>query len=444
MHIPVVTLPMFHPGQAEAFYMTLAHDYVAIRCGRRWGKTQLIEAIACDAVCKGWPVGIFAPDYKILSETYYELLRMLQPIKVSASRIDGVIRCTTGGRIDFWTLENERAGRSRKYKIVLIDEAAFGKTNMMQIWEQAIKPTLIDLSGTCLVASNTNGSDPSNFLYQICNDPKYGFVQYQAPTFSNPYLPVRLAHETDEEHAARRKLELDKLQASNHPLVYQQEYLAEFVDWSGFAFFEKEKLLVNGEPVELPAYCDQVFAVIDSAIKTSNENDGTGVSYWAFTDRAASYNLICLDWDLVQIEGASLEVWIPSVFARLEQYALSCRARMGSHGAWIEDAASGSILLQQCANRGLPVQALPAVMTAAGKKGRAINASGPVYRGLVKFARTAWDKVTTFKGVSRNHMAGQVFGFRVDDKDAARRADDLLDTFTYAVAICLGDSEGIS
>jgi len=54
-----------------------------------------------------------------------------------------------------------------------------------------------DLSGTCLVASNTNGSDPANFLYQICNNPKYGFVEYQAPTHSNPYLPLRQAHETD-------------------------------------------------------------------------------------------------------------------------------------------------------------------------------------------------------------------------------------------------------
>jgi hypothetical protein len=443
MHIPVVTLPMLHPGQAEAFYKTVEHDYVAIRCGRRWGKTQLIETIACDAVCKGWPVGIFAPDYKILSETYYEMLTMLQPITVSASRIDGVIRCTTGGRVDFWTLENERAGRSRKYKKVLIDEAAFGKANVMQIWETAIKPTLIDLSGTCLVASNTNGSDPANFLYQICNNPKYGFVEYQAPTHSNPYLPLRQAHETDDEYQARRKFEMDKLQASNHPLVYQQEYLAEFVDWSGFAFFEKEKLLVNGDPVELPTSCDQVFAVIDSAIKTGSENDGTGVSYWAYTERHP-IPLICLDWDLVQIEGASLEVWIPSVFERLESYAKQCGARMGSQGAWIEDAASGSILLQQCANRGLPAQALPAAMTAAGKDARAINASGPVYRGLVKFVRTAWDKVTTFKGVTRNHMASQVFGFRVGDKDATKRADDLLDTFTYAVSISLCDSEGIS
>ena len=124
MPIPVVTLPTLHSGakpipgisgnwggQVEAFNKTLENDYVAIRCGRRWGKTQLLETIACDSVCKGYPVGIFAPNYKILSETYSEMLAILQPIKASASRIDGIIRCTTGGRADFWTLENESAGR---------------------------------------------------------------------------------------------------------------------------------------------------------------------------------------------------------------------------------------------------------------------------------------------------------------------------------------------
>jgi len=33
----------------------------------------------------------------------------------------------------------------------------------------------------------------------------------------------------------------------NDPLIYAQEYLAEFVDWSGVAFFSTEKLLEQGQ-----------------------------------------------------------------------------------------------------------------------------------------------------------------------------------------------------
>ena len=40
-------------------------------------------------------------------------------------------------------------------------------------------------------------------------------------------------------------------------------------------------ITVNGEPVELPAQCEAVFAIIDTATKTGRENDGTGVIYFA-------------------------------------------------------------------------------------------------------------------------------------------------------------------
>jgi hypothetical protein len=51
----------------------------------------------------------------------------------------------------------------------------------------------------------------------------------------------------------RRERFLAELIKDNDPLVYQQEYLAEFVDWAGVAFFGREKLLENGQPVPLQA-----------------------------------------------------------------------------------------------------------------------------------------------------------------------------------------------
>jgi hypothetical protein len=56
----------------------------------------------------------------------------------------GVMRMTNGGRLDFWTLENEIAGRGRRYHRIVIDEAAFTKDGdnkvdgSMQLWETAI------------------------------------------------------------------------------------------------------------------------------------------------------------------------------------------------------------------------------------------------------------------------------------------------------------------
>jgi hypothetical protein len=437
--MPTIQLPTLHPGQVQAY--KLKGRFKGIRCGRRWGKTDFGKVIAGDGAAKGQNIGWFTPDYKIQSEAYSEILEVLSPIKKAASKIDGVIRTTTGGRIDFWTLENERAGRSRKYHKVIIDEAAFTKPNMMMIWETAIKPSLLDFEGSAYALSTPNGDSSDNFFHEICTDPKHGFVEFHAPTRQNPHVPLRRAGESLVDWNVRREAEFEAIKAANHPLVYRQEYLAEFVDWSGVAFFTLDKMLHEDKAVIWPEHIDCVFATIDSATKAGQEHDGTAVVYWGLS-KHVGHPLVVLDWDIVQIEGALLETWLPTVFQQLEFMAGITKARSGSIGAFIEDKSSGTILIQQAMRRGWPAQAIDSKLTSLGKDERAISVSGYVYRGMVKFSQRAYDKVTTFKGQSRNHCISQILGFRIGDKDAAKRADDLLDAFVYGVAIALGNSEG--
>ena len=436
-----VDLPILHEDQVRAYLKP--GRFKAVRCGRRWGKTALGLVLACDAAVKRRTVGWFAPDYKIETPAYNEIVDVLDPVKKSGSKIEGLIRTTTGGRLDFWTLDNERAGRSRFYHRVIIDEAAFTKPNMMDIWEQSIKPTLLDYGGDAWVLSNTNGNDPENFFWRICNQPEHGFVEYHAPTSGNPFLPIRMPGETEEAHAVRRLEVMEALKRDNPPLVFQQEYLAEFVDWSGAAFFDLSKLLSGGEPLPFPSICDAVFAVIDTAVKTGKDNDGTAVVYWA-SGKMLKQPLVILDWDVLQIEGALLETWLPNVFMQLEEYARRCKAQFGSLGVWIEDKASGSILIQQAQRRGWNARAIDSKLTAMGKDERAISVSGFVHRGEVKISRAARDKVVNYKGTTRNHLTGQISGFRIGDKDAAKRQDDLLDDFCYGILATFGMPEDIN
>ena len=310
----------------------------------------------------------------------------------------------------------------------------------MAIWEKAIKPTLYDYGGEALVCSNSAGKNPDNFFYNICNDPGHGFREYHATTLDNPLLPKRMNNESLEVWQARRGRFQAELKRDNDPLVYAQEYMAEFVDWSGVAFFSRDKLLNQGQPVPHPKTCESVFAVIDTASKTGTEHDATAVTFFA-VNRPGQFPLVILDWDIVQIEGATLETWLPSVFSRLESLALGCRARLGSLGAWIEDKNSGTILLQQANRRRLPARAIDSKLTALGKDERAINVSGYIHRENVKYSAHAFNKVTTYKHNSRNHLLDQVEHFRVGDKKSDRE-DDLLDTFCYGVAIALGNRDG--
>jgi hypothetical protein len=419
----VIVLPDLHSGQIDAFL--LPGRFKALRCGRRWGKTQFLKTIACDFAAKGAQVGWFVPNYRYASEAYSENELTLEPAVKSSSRNLGILHTTTGGRIELWTLEDEKAGRSRRYHLVIVDEAAFTKANAIDIWTKAIRPTLLDYRGAAIIASNTNGINEENFFWRICNLPEYGFVEYHAPSHSNPFLPSD---------------ELERLEHDNHPLVYAQEYLAEFVDWSGEAFFSLDNMLTDGKPEPFPKHCAYVFATMDTAVKTGKEADGTGVIYWAYEKLGEEHWLKIIDYEYLQIEGSMLEIWLPVVYRNLEEYAQKCGSRLGHRGCFIEDKASGTILLQQARRRDLPASELPQKLTQLGKAERAINVSGYIFQRRVKILETAYNRTITFKQVTKNHLLGQVLGFRVGDTED--RHDDLLDCFSYGVAIGLGDWGG--
>ena len=208
----------------------------------------------------------------------------------------------------------------------------------------------------------------------------------------------------------------------------------------GGIFFALEHLLVHGQPPEYPKTCDSVFAVIDTASKTGRENDGTAVTYFATNRHGAGIPLMVLDYDIQQIQGSFLEVWLPSVFMRLKDLAAQCGARYGSVGAFIEDKNSGTVLIQQAQNRNLPAQGIDSKLTAMGKVERCISVSGYVNRGMVKFSRLAFEKVVPYKGITANHLLTQVRSFRVSDVETME--NDGLDTFAYGIAIALGNTEG--
>lgn len=441
-----VSVGRLHTGQIAAYRALRGHRFMALRCGRRFGKTELAKAWITEGLLKGEICAWFAPQHMLAAEVHTELSRHLAPLITTNG--NGILRLATEGRLDFWSLENPVSGRGRFYQRVVIDEAAFGKDetagapgSLMEVWERGIKPTLFDYEGKALVCSNSAGKNPDNFFYRICTEPQYGFHEYHATTFDNPLLPKREAGESESDWRLRQNEFREALKRDNAPLVFAQEHMAEFVDWSGTAFFSREKLLVNGAPVPYPARCGMVFAVIDTASKTGTDNDATAVTYFAYDKYSRVAPLLILDWEVVQIEGAMLETWLPGVFTGLEELARSCGARAGSQGAFIEDKNSGTILLQQALRRGWRAHPIESKLTAMGKDERAISVSGYVHQGKVKYTCHAFNKTTIYKQRSANHLVDQIEAFRVGDKKSDRE-DDLLDAACYGIALALGNFEG--
>lgn len=232
---------------------------------------------------------------------------------------------------------------------------------------------------------------------------------------------------------------MDRIASSGPPWLVRAWLDGDWTASSGDSFFTEAILLRDGAPVAVPRFCDAVFATIDTAVKTGKKRDGTAVCYWALQPRFDP-PLVVLDWDVTQIEGAMLESWLPGINMRLEALAVETKARKGNIGAFIEDAASGAILLQQAALRGMRAHPVDAKLTSRGKDERALLAGPYVYQNKVKITEHAYKKTIVYKGYSKNHFMAQVTGYRLGVEN---QEDDALDTFCYGVVIGLGGPLGV-
>ena len=146
-------LPALHIAQQKVWEGRARYNVVCL--GRRSGKTALgiMLALGASGCCdlamgalQGVPVGWFAPTYKVLDLAWRESKQRLNPIITNKNEQSTRLEIMGGGTIDFWSLEDEDAGRGRKYARVIIDEAGIAK-RLQPTWENAIRPTLTDLGG---------------------------------------------------------------------------------------------------------------------------------------------------------------------------------------------------------------------------------------------------------------------------------------------------------
>jgi hypothetical protein len=206
----------------------------------------------------------------------------------------------------------------------------------------------------------------------------------------------------------------------------------------GTFFLEKDLLDAEGQPVKPFTWCDCVFATIDTGIKADAKHDATGVIFWALNQYIQDAPVQILDYDLIQTPADLLVNWMDNVYLRLEEFARLCGARRGSIGPLIEEKGSGIVLLQQLNRQNRPANGINTKLVQLGKQPRAMNISGYISTGKVKYTEYAYRKTIDFKGRHANHMLKQVHSFNVGLPD---QEDDLVDCFCYGVALAIGDPD---
>jgi hypothetical protein len=213
-----IELDVPHAGQMKV--LAEAKRFNVLQCGRRWGKTTFGLNRLIDTALRGHPAGWFAPTYKVLADAWREAVAILSPIEPQKNEQEKRLVLPTGGTIEFWSLDDPDAGRSRKYKRVFVDEAGIVR-NLEQSWQQAIRPTLTDLIGDAWFGGTPKGQNFFHRLYARGQSGEEAWASWRMPTSSNPYID---------------RAEIEEARRDMPPAAFNQEYLGIPADDGGNPF----------------------------------------------------------------------------------------------------------------------------------------------------------------------------------------------------------------
>ena len=246
MSTPLIKLPTYHPAQAS-IHKNL-NRFNVLDCGRRFGKDVMLRNYSCEGLVKGEPVGWYEPSFKSLQANWDWLVETLYPITRGKSERDRTIEVITGGTIEMWSLQDKDASRGRRYKRVVINEAAF-VPYLKYSWNNVIRLTLADLLGGAIISSTPRGRNYFWNLFRLGEDDKEtDWSCFMHPTWDNPYIP---------------RGEIQKMKETLPELIYLQEVMAEFIDDQGGVFRRVQDAAVLEQSKPIPD--KQYIAGVDVA-----------------------------------------------------------------------------------------------------------------------------------------------------------------------------------
>jgi hypothetical protein len=223
--MPEIRVLGFSPRSDQREVLTHPARFKAMDCGRRWGKT-ITESNWLDegAINHGgenwWISPIFAQSKAVFRDKMTAAKKggadaVFKDVSISELRI----AYKSGGVEHFKSADNPETLRGAGLKRVVIDEAA---RCQREVWEEVIRPAVSDTHGSVLFGSTPKGKNWFYELWTRGQDPlQPEFKSWKFPTADNPLISAE-----DLQHA-RESLPVD---------VFNQEYLAEFLDNSAGVF----------------------------------------------------------------------------------------------------------------------------------------------------------------------------------------------------------------
>ena len=213
-----IFLPRLHPSQAEVRQSDAR--YLVLACGRRWGKTRLGSAMCLDVAGRGGRAWWVAPSYKMAAVGWRGISRLAEQIPgTRIGQVDRIVELANRGTVQVRSADDPQSLRGEGLNFAVLDECAFMRE---QTWTEALRPALSDRQGGAMFISTPKGRNWFWRLYQRGQDHLDGeWASWQKPTADNPYIAA------GEIESARRDMP---------ERIFQQEYLAQFLEDAGSVF----------------------------------------------------------------------------------------------------------------------------------------------------------------------------------------------------------------
>ena len=209
-----------HPAQGMIY--SDPSRFKVVSAGRRFGKTMMAAQNHMQLTCEGKHTWWIAPTYPIAEIGWRAIEFIAKQIPFSKIRRGDMMVSIQGGWVQVKSADSDAGLRGEGLDYITLDEAAHVR-NMMDIWQQELRPALADRKGGAMFISTPKGYNGFYDLWRMAEtDPDWH--SWQVPSWENPYL------EPAEIEAAKKSLP---------DLVFRQEFGAEFVQLAG-AMFRRE------------------------------------------------------------------------------------------------------------------------------------------------------------------------------------------------------------
>lgn len=256
-----IKLPKLHIAQLEIW--NGLKRFTIVIAGRRFGKTLLgLLIILYWALSDKGVYWWISPNYPIGNIAWRKAKNLVSKIPFKDINIvDRTITLPNKSIIVFKSADRPNSLRGEGLKGAVLDEVAFMEE---EVWNQSIRPALVDKNGKALFLTTPKGK---NWIYRLYLEAqnKEDWITFQKPTSDNPYIP---------------KEEIELARKTTPFYIFQQEYLAQFIDnaTSIFRNINTEAKETNPKEhvghdiylgVDLAKQAD--FTVITAICKTCNE-----------------------------------------------------------------------------------------------------------------------------------------------------------------------------